>query len=125
MLEGGPIHSYLLHGGGNPDNLIALSGYQVEETLGRKILDGERKIPLFQWGNNRGTVVNIKAKVKQFRFSGHAQRNELVKMLKAINTDNYVFVHGDTDASSSMQQEFNKQHTAVVPNNGKAIQFDN
>jgi predicted metal-dependent RNase len=115
MLEGGPIHSYLNHGAGIPRNLIALSGYQVEGTTGRKILDGERTVKLFNWGKNKGTDADIKAEVRQFQFSGHAQRNELLKMLNAIKSDEVVFVHGLEEAALSLKNDLSGKKNVYVP----------
>ncbi len=121
MLEGGPMHSYLLHGAGIPENLIAISGYQVEGTIGRSIVDGERNVQLFNWSKTRkgkGPTIEIKAQVKQFQFSGHAQRNELIKMLKALNTDKYIFVHCIEEAAQSVQKEFDRKKTTYIPKAG-------
>jgi len=124
MLEGGPIHSYLLHGANNPKNLLALSGYQVEETIGRTILDGARKVKLFSWKNKKGTEVEIKAEVRQFQFSGHAQRNELIKMLRAINADKLVLVHGVEESSKSMKQTLENDYTTYIPSTNETLEFD-
>ena len=124
MLEGGPIHSYLLHGANNPNNLIALSGYQVEETIGRTILDGARKVKLFNWKNKKGTDVEIKAEVRQFQFSGHAQRNELIKMLKAINADQLILVHGSEESSKSMMHTLRSKYTTHIPDTNETTSFE-
>ncbi|MFW9923313.1 MAG: MBL fold metallo-hydrolase [Candidatus Thorarchaeota archaeon] len=115
MLEGGPIHSYLMHGAGIEQNLIAISGYQVEETIGRAILEGERKVKLFNW-DNKGPEVEIKCQVQQFQFSGHAQRNELIKMLKAINTKEIIFVHGIEESGLSLKNELKDGRNVYIPN---------
>ncbi|MHA1504261.1 MAG: MBL fold metallo-hydrolase RNA specificity domain-containing protein [Candidatus Heimdallarchaeota archaeon] len=124
MLEGGPIHSYLLHGANNPNNLLALSGYQVEETIGRTILDGARKVKLFNWKNKKGTDVDIKAEVRQFQFSGHAQRNELIKMLKAINADQLILVHGTEESSKSMEHTLRSKYTPHIPDTNETMNFE-
>ena len=124
MLEGGPIHSYLLHGGGMKNNLIAISGYQVEGTLGRTILDGERRVQLFNW-DGKGPKLEIKAKVKQFQFSGHAQRNELLKMLKAINSKNLIFVHGSDEAGIALKQDLGNDKNIIIPNRNDSVKIAN
>ena len=123
MLEGGPIHSYLLHGAEIPENLIAISGYQVEGTIGRAIVDGERNVRLFNWANSKGKGPNVKinAKVEQFQFSGHAQRNELIKMLKAMNSDKYIFVHCIEEAGESVRNELGKNKIGYIPKAGQSF----
>ena len=124
MLEGGPIHSYLLHGANDPRNLIAISGYQVEKTIGRAIVDGERKVKIFTWGKKKGTEVEIKAEVKQFQFSGHAQRNELIKMLKAINSDSILFLHGIEESAMSLKNDLKSINNIFIPNLGQKVEIN-
>lgn len=123
MLEGGPIHSYLHYGADKAENLIAITGYQVEGTLGREILDGERKVKLFRWDDKGGINLNIKAEVQQFRFSGHAQRNELLKMIRAINSKNIVFVHGLKESASALKNELGDKYRIYIPEIKETINF--
>jgi len=115
MLEGGPIHSYLQYGADKKENLIAITGYQVEETLGREILDGARKIKLFNWDDKGGVNININAEVQQFKFSGHAQRNELLKMLNAINSKNILFVHGLKESAHALKNDLGANYNIEIP----------
>ncbi|MHA1532467.1 MAG: MBL fold metallo-hydrolase [Candidatus Heimdallarchaeota archaeon] len=125
MMEGGPIHSYLNHAAGNPDNLIAISGYQVEETIGRQILEGAKAVTLFSWGDKKGFKTEINAEVKQFQFSGHAQRNELIKMLKAINSENILLVHGSEEAGESLKKDLENGRKVILPNVREPIVYEN
>lgn len=125
MMEGGPIHSYLNHAAGNPDNLIAISGYQVEETIGRQILEGAKSVTLFSWGDKKGFKTDIKSEVKQFQFSGHAQRNELVKMLKAINSKNILLVHGSEEAGESLKKDLENGRNVKLPTVREPIEYEN
>ncbi|MHA1211656.1 MAG: MBL fold metallo-hydrolase, partial [Candidatus Heimdallarchaeota archaeon] len=125
MLEGGPIHSYLHHAAENPKNLIAISGYQVEGTTGRSIVDGERTIKLFSWGKKKGMDIKINAEVKQFQFSGHAQRNELVKMIKAIDCQKIIFVHGLEESALALKEKLDKTKNIHIPGLGDQIIFQN
>ena len=125
MMEGGPIHSYLNHAAGNPDNLIGISGYQVEETIGRQILEGAKAVTLFSWGDKKGFKTEINAEVKQFQFSGHAQRNELLKMLKAINSENILLVHGSEEAGESLKKDLENGRKVILPNVREPIVYEN
>ncbi|RLI70489.1 hypothetical protein DRO91_01825 [Candidatus Heimdallarchaeota archaeon] len=123
MLEGGPIHSYLHYAAENPNNLIAISGYQVEGTVGREILDGSREITLFSWGNKKGIKIRINAEVRQFSFSGHAQRNELIKMIKAINSEKIVFVHGVEESAHHLKEDLANGAEIFIPDIRKPLVF--
>ncbi|MCK5297327.1 MAG: MBL fold metallo-hydrolase [Candidatus Heimdallarchaeota archaeon] len=125
MMEGGPIHSYLNHAAGNPKNLIAISGYQVEETIGRQILEGAKSVTLFRWGDKKGFKTEIKTEVKQFQFSGHAQRNELIKMIKAINSENVLLVHGSEESGESLKKDLENGREVKLPTVREPIEYEN
>ena len=75
MLVGGNAVFYLQQLAFNDKNGIALVSYQGEGTPGRKLLETGKV-------STRGKDMNITAQVKQFEFSGHADRNELFEMIK-------------------------------------------
>lgn len=125
MLEGGPIHTYLNYGGDRKENMIALTGYQVEGTTGREVLEGARTIRLFDWGNSRGTEAKIEAQVRHFSFSGHAQRNELIKMLKAIKGEKMIFVHSLEEAAKAARSAFENKKNIYVPKMNQTIKIHN
>ena len=125
MIEGGPIHSYLLYGADNPKNLLAISGYQMKGTLGRAILEGQRKVKLFAWGSKKGVEVKINSEVVQFPFSGHAQRNELLKMINAVNSKNVILVHGEEESLLSLKNDIGLKKEVMIPNLQETIKFKN
>jgi predicted metal-dependent RNase len=125
MLEGGPIHSYMYYGADRTENLIALTGYQVEGTLGREILEGKRKVKLFSWDKYGGRNVHIKIPVRQFSFSGHAQRNELIKMIRAINAEKIVFVHSTLEAAEALKRDVGNGQQISIPKIKETIKFEN
>ena len=88
MLAGGPAMTYVPAVAGNPTNLIAMTGYQVEGTPGRDLLEtGSAEID----GRHRP----VSARVRQFDFSAHADRAEVLSLLESYR-DATVFVnHGD------------------------------
>ncbi|WP_435186018.1 MBL fold metallo-hydrolase [Halobellus sp. EA9] len=88
MLSGGPAMTYVPAIRANPTNKIALTGYQVEGTPGRDLLErGRAEID--------GRVMPISARVEWYDFSAHADREGLLKLLSEYR-DVPVFVnHGD------------------------------
>ena len=70
MLVGGNAVYYLQQLAFDDRNGIALVSYQGEGTPGRKLLETGKV-------STRGRDLNVTAEVKQFEFSGHADRNEL------------------------------------------------
>ncbi len=103
MLVGGNAVFYLQRLAFDSRNAIALVSYQGEGTPGRKLLE-TGKI------SSRGKDTNVEAQVRQFEFSGHADRNELFEMLKKINGNPKVItVHGDADSCTTFAREIHER----------------
>ena len=67
MLSGGPAMTYIPEIRGRPVNKIAMTGYQVEGTPGRDLLEtGSAEID--------GRRMPVAAQVEQYDFSAHADR---------------------------------------------------
>ncbi len=113
MLVGGNAVFYLQHLAFDNKNGIALVSYQGEGTPGRKLLQTGKV-------STRGKDVNVTAEVKQFEFSGHADRNELFDMIKKIRGNPKVLtVHGDSESCDIFAQEIHEKfgleaHAPVV-----------
>ena len=103
MLVGGNAVYYLQELSFNDKNGIALVSYQGEGTPGKKLLDTGKV-------QTRGKDLNVKAEVKQFQFSGHADRKELFEMIKTIKGNPKVWtVHGDSESCQVFAQEIHEQ----------------
>ena len=113
MLVGGNAVYYLQQLSFDAKNGIALVSYQGEGTPGRKLLETGKV-------STRGKDVNVTAEVKQFEFSGHADRNELFDMMKKIKGNPKVLtVHGDSESCDLFAQEIHEKfgfeaHAPVV-----------
>ena len=78
MCEAGRILHHLKNNITNPRNTILFVGYQAENTLGRKILDGQPEVPIL------GQTYPVKARVMKIDgYSAHADHNGLIAWLKA------------------------------------------
>ncbi len=77
MLVGGNAVYYLQQLAFDDKNGIALVSYQGEGTPGKKLLDTGKV-------ETRGKDINVSAEVKQFQFSGHADRDSLFDMIKNL-----------------------------------------
>lgn len=88
MLTGGPAMTYIPEIRANPVNKITLTGYQVEGTPGRELLEtGRAEID--------GRVMPVSARVESYDFSAHADHDGLLAFLDAYQ-DSEIFVdHGD------------------------------
>jgi putative mRNA 3-end processing factor len=91
MLGGGPAMTYVPAIHDHPVNTIALTGYQVEGTPGRALV--ETGIAEFD-----GRVLPVSATVEQFDFSAHADRSGLRAFLRDYRDADVRVVHGDETA---------------------------
>ncbi|MFB6296396.1 MAG: MBL fold metallo-hydrolase, partial [Halobacteriales archaeon] len=88
MLSGGPAMTYVPETRTDPVNKIALTGYQVEGTPGRELVEtGSAEID--------GRVMPISAQVEQYDFSAHADAEGLRSFLAAYEDARVLVNHGD------------------------------
>jgi predicted metal-dependent RNase len=102
MLSGGPVLFYLQKLGNDPKNKMIFVGYQAPGTLGRKILDGQKKIVL------RDKEIELGMKVESIRMSGHADYNELLQFVKGVKGLKKIFlIHGEkTDLKDALEDKY-------------------
>lgn len=105
MCNGGRILQHFKHRLWSPKNALMFVGYQVEGTLGRRIVDGERRIQLYN------EEIQIKAKVHTLGgFSAHADQNDLIEWMQSFKRLDKVFlIHGERDKQEIFQQEIHKR----------------
>ncbi len=105
MMQGGPVIEYFVNLAGSENNILAFVSYQAPNTLGRKIVDGNKKIDIVYEG--RMKVIDVKMEVKMFNgFTGHSDRRQLmgfVGKLKHLLRNVYV-VHGEYSKIISLSQ---------------------
>jgi metallo-beta-lactamase family protein len=100
MCTGGRIKHHLKHNIWRKESSIVFVGYQAEGTLGRKIVDGERTVKIFE------DSFKVNAQVYTIGgFSAHADRDTLIDWLRHIDGMKHVFlVHGESDNLRSFQK---------------------
>jgi putative mRNA 3-end processing factor len=94
MLGGGPVVSYIPHIRRNPTNKITLTGYQVEGTPGRELVDTGR-------AEFDGRVLPVSAQVEQYNFSAHADSEGLRSFLEPYEESRVLVNHGDNCTGSA------------------------
>jgi metallo-beta-lactamase family protein len=103
MAEGGRILHHLKNNIENYKNLILFVGYAAQNTLARKIVDGDKVVKIF------GEEYKVKAKVKKMDyFSGHADQNGLLEYVKFNPPEklkNLFLVHGESDQSLPLMEK--------------------
>ncbi|WP_433625572.1 MBL fold metallo-hydrolase [Halomicrococcus sp. NG-SE-24] len=88
MLSGGPAMTYIPEIRRNPTNMVTMTGYQVEGTPGRDLLEtGSAEID--------GRVMPVGAQVEQYDFSAHADHDGLRSFLDSYRDAEILVNHGD------------------------------
>ena len=108
MCEAGRILHHLKNNITKAHNTVLFVGYQGENTLGRKILEGQPVVPIF------GDDYPVKAKViKIDGYSAHADHNGLLNWLKAAqergNPRKLFLVHGEVENAEALAQDARDQ----------------
>jgi len=95
MCEAGRIKHHLKHNLWKKECSIVFVGYQVEGTLGRRIVDGEKDVKIL------GEEIHINAEIHNVEgFSGHADKIALMKWVKGFKEKpkTVFIVHGEPEA---------------------------
>ncbi len=106
MCEAGRIRHHLKHNLWRPESTIVFVGYQVNGTLGRRILDGEKRVTLF------GEKINVRANiVKMQGTSSHADKEMLVDWVEHFTTKpKKIFVtHGEDRVAEGFSNLLNDE----------------
>lgn len=88
MLNGGPISYYIKKLHDRENCTMALTGFMVEGTVGRRLLDTGRYV-------NEGLDVKPRMKMEFMDFSAHTDRTHLIDFFKRTKPKKIFLVHGD------------------------------
>jgi len=113
MLNGGPVLWYIDKIKDDPKSAVFITGYQVEGTNGRMLLE-KKEINIY------GVREKINAKVKFFDFSAHAGHSQLVDFIKRVDAENVIIFHSDNP--DALADEINAN--ILIPSNGEEIEIE-
>jgi metallo-beta-lactamase family protein len=111
MCEAGRILHHLKNGIEDPRNFVLITGYQAENTLGRKLLD---KLPEV---NILGAPMRVRAEVDSIdSLSGHADQNELLDWMApaAAGLKKVFLVHGEPAAQQALKSKIEARYKLEV-----------
>ncbi|MDN5347477.1 MAG: metallo-beta-lactamase family protein [Clostridia bacterium] len=114
MADAGRIKHHLKHNLWRPECTILLVGFQAEGTLGRRLLEGEKKVRI------HGEEIAVRAQIVSIDgFSAHADQPELLNWLKRFQKKpGHIFItHGEEQASLTLARLITSELgiTATVP----------
>lgn len=120
MCEGGRVLHHLKHAIEDEANVIVFVGFQAEHTLGRKLVEGWDVVPIF------GVPTKRRAQVVKFNgLSAHADRNDLLAYVRAINPlpGKVFIVHGEEKQALSLGEAIRSEHPSIdvtIPHRGSS-----
>ena len=123
MAEAGRIRHHLKNNIGNPNNLVLFIGYCAENTLGWQILQGRPVVNIF------GEPHQVKAKIASVdAFSGHADKNELLKYVSGLTGDirKISVIHGEESQALAFAETLRQtkpKAEVIVPTYQQAVDF--
>ncbi len=117
MLNGGPALYYLLTFRSLGEDLaVFLTGYQVEGTPGRQLLE-TKTIEI-----DGNTLDFSDSRIKYFDFSAHCDMHGIFRMIDKVKPQVLILNHGDPDAEDAVRQKAEDRGAYVFsPKAGETI----
>lgn len=118
MLTGGPVMGYVKNIWDKPESALLLTGYQVEGTNGRLLLDT---------GNIflEGVEVKVKCEYHKYDFSAHAGLKEMKEYVKRVNPKHVILQHGDPEALAAFKVWLSSNsYDSTLAKIGEVIELD-
>lgn len=123
MCDVGRIKHHLKHNLWNSNNTILFVGYQAAGTLGRKIVEGAKKVKIF------GEEIAVNARIEYIEgFSGHADQEWLLNFVYSfINKPKHIIlVHGEKDAQKELKDRILEETKipVTIPKYGEVYKIE-
>lgn len=115
MADAGRVLHHLKHNLWRPESTILFVGYQAEGSLGRRLLEGAKKVKVL------GEEISVKARIVNMDgFSAHAdysQMEEWLQHLTMYNAKQVFVVHGEATASKAVKEMIEEEFgwNAYIP----------
>lgn len=111
MLDGGPVLSYIKNLIDDDKSAIFITGYQVEGTNGRSLMENGTLVI-------DGATVRPKMQLEFFDLSAHAGHDDLIKFIDAVNPKKILLCHGEN--REKLLQDLTN-YEVILPYNGNEI----
>ena len=112
MLEGGPVLEYFRNIAPHKQNKILFVSYQVNGTLGRRVMDGARQVSI-SGKEGRIEVVSINCSTERLEgFSGHSDYNQLMAFVQRLRHKlrRVLVNHGEKKKSENLSMSIRRMY---------------
>ncbi len=113
MMDGGPVLRYVQELADDPKSAIFLTGYQVEGTNGRSLIETGIL-------NIAGAPVRPSMQLEFFDMSAHAGHDDLVSFIKQVDPQRVILCHGE---QREKLIESLPDYEVILPMNGQEFEF--
>ena len=121
MCTGGRIRHHFKHRIWNNRNTVIFAGFQARGTLGRKLVDGAKRINM--WTEEYA----VNARVETLGgFSAHAGQDELINWVSHFKTSpRIMLIHGEAESLDALSEKLwkDKSIASEIPHPGHSIAF--
>ncbi len=110
MLEGGPVLEYFKNLAPDKNNKLLFVSYQVNGTMGRRVLDGARQVSMLG-KEGKVEVVNINCGIEKLDgFSGHSDYNQLISFVQRLRPKlrRVLVNHGERRKSENLSMSIRR-----------------
>jgi len=112
MLEGGPVLEYFKNIAPDKKNKVLFVSYQVNGTMGRRVLDGSKQVSMLG-KEGKVEVVTINSSVERLDgFSGHSDYNQLMSFVQRLRPKlrRVLVNHGERKKSENLAMNIRRMY---------------
>lgn len=113
MMDGGPVLRYVQELADDPKSAIFLTGYQVEGTNGRSLMETGVL-------NIAGAPVRPTMQMDFFDMSAHAGHDDLVSFVKEVDPERIILCHGEQ--REKLVEDLG-EYEVILPMNGQEFEI--
>ncbi|MFA4873370.1 MAG: MBL fold metallo-hydrolase [Patescibacteria group bacterium] len=123
MCEHGRIQHHLTRAISDPRNTVLITGFQAVDTLGRRLVEGERRVRIYDG------FYDVRARIEKLNeLSAHADRDELLDYAEHVKgVKNIFLVHGEHAQATGLKtllEERRKEWKVLIPERGEMVEVE-
>jgi KH/beta-lactamase-domain protein len=126
MLEGGPSVEYFKEIAPSDKNRIMFVSYQINGTLGRRVLDGTMNEVSMLDKNGKLKVIPVRSETNRIDgFSGHSDFNQIMSFVSRVKPKRVLVNHGERSKSESVASALHYRYKirSSVPDNREIVRL--